>query len=90
MVSPVESWNGNTRPRSWFIVYKSAWKIERDDYVKVELEKLPLQGFIQSQTTPKLESTPQARIKTIPTPKFCYVQEVYKMTKVLEEGRENG
>ena len=37
---------------------------------------------------PKLERTPQARRKYPPSPrkKFWYVPEVYKMTKVLEDG----
>ena len=40
---------------------------------------------------PQLESPPQALIKMAPpTPKFFFIPDVYKMTKVLEDGRENG
>ena len=33
---------------------------------------------------------PQGQSKMTSDPQFLYVQEVYKMTKVLEDGRENG
>ena len=41
---------------------------------------------------PKLESTPPSPEQDDPPdpPKFWYVAEVYKMTKFLEDGRENG
>ena len=47
--------------------------------------------FIQPFRPPKLESTHPSPDQDDPlTPKFLYVTEVHKMTKVLEEGRENG
>ena len=51
---------------------------------------MKLQGFIQPPT-PQTESTPQARRNYPPQKKkVWYVPEVYKMTKVVEYGRENG
>ena len=41
------------------------------------------QGFIQPPPNSKVPPPSQPR-------KFWYVPEVYKMTKVLEDGRENG
>ena len=48
-----------------------------------------LQGFIQARP-PKFKSTPKPGARLPPsTPHFWNVAEVYKMAKVLEDGREN-
>ena len=46
---------------------------------------------LYSPPTPHSRDDPQAWINATPDPqKFLYVPGVYKMTKVLEDGRENG
>ena len=54
--------------------------------------KFQIRVLYSPRPLPKLESTPQTGGTTPPpnqAQKFWYVEEVHKMTKVLEEGREN-
>ena len=56
--------------------------------------QLDLQGFIRPapDPPPQTRDEPQARINDPPNQpqKIWHVREVYKMKRVLEEGRENG
>ena len=49
-------------------------------------------GIDSALPTPHLRADPPNLAQRPPNQyhKFCYVQELYKMTKVLEDGRENG